>query len=144
MATQFSVMCISSQMISFLQKDDWLIHRRISSLSLIFRIDILGAKHLISITLLNLELLAKRSNLCLRISMWAKMDSSSEMMDGRRDENIRYIRRYIFDIFDIGDVRHDIDEYIQYIRYIVDISVFDRYIVEISGLWHTRVSLIFR
>ena len=51
-----------------------------------------------------------------------------------RDENIRYIRRYISDIFDIGDVRHDIGDD----RYIVDISVLDRYIVEISGLWHTR------
>ena len=59
-----------------------------------------------------------------------------------RDENIRYIRRYIFDT--IGDVRHDIDDD-QYIvdisvlnRYIVDISVLNRYIVEISGLWHIR------
>ena len=46
--------------------------------------------------------------------------------DRIKDENIRYIRRYISDI---GDVRHDIG----------DISVFDRYIVEISGLWHIRV-----
>ena len=50
-----------------------------------------------------------------------------------RDENIRYIHRYIFDISDIDDVRHDIDDD----RYISDISVLDRYIVEISGLWHT-------
>ena len=42
-----------------------------------------------------------------------------------QDENIRYIRRYIFYISDIGDVRHDIDD--------------DRYIVEILGLWHTPV-----
>ena len=27
-----------------------------------------------------------------------------------RDENIRYIHRYIFDISDISDVRHDIDD----------------------------------
>ena len=53
---------------------------------------------------------------------------------GHKDENIRYIRRYISDISDIGDVRHDIDDD----RYIADISVLDRYIVEISGLWHTR------
>ena len=43
-----------------------------------------------------------------------------------RDENIRYIRRYIFDISNIGDVRYDIG----------DISSI--YIVEISSLWHTR------
>ena len=42
----------------------------------------------------------------------------------RRDENIRYIRRYISDISDIGDVRHDIDDdrYIDLDRYISDIS----------------------
>ena len=40
---------------------------------------------------------------------------------GIRDENIRYIRRYISDISDIGDVRHDIGDD----RYIADISVFD-------------------
>ena len=40
---------------------------------------------------------------------------------GTRDENIRYIRRYISDIFDIGDVRHDIDDD----RYIADILVLD-------------------
>ena len=51
-----------------------------------------------------------------------------------RDENIRYIRRYISDISDIGDVRHDIDDD----RYITDISILDRYIVEISSMWHTR------
>ena len=51
-----------------------------------------------------------------------------------RDENIRYIRRYISDISDIDDVRHDIGDD----RYIADISVLDRYIVEISGLWHMR------
>ena len=51
------------------------------------------------------------------------------------NENIRYIRRYISDISDISDVRHDIDED----QYIVDISVFYRYIVEISGIWYTRV-----
>ena len=50
------------------------------------------------------------------------------------DENIRYIRRYIFEIFDINDVRYDIDDD----RYIIDISVLDRYIMEISCLWHTR------
>ena len=38
------------------------------------------------------------------------------------------------DISDIGDVLHDIDDD----RYIANISVLDRYIVEISGLWHTR------
>ena len=61
-----------------------------------------------------------------------------------RDENIRYIRRYISDISDIGDVRHDIGDH-RYIadksvldRYIVDILVLDRYIVEILGLLHTR------
>ena len=27
-----------------------------------------------------------------------------------RDENIRYIRRYIFDISDIGNVQHDIGD----------------------------------
>ena len=47
-----------------------------------------------------------------------------------RDENIRYIRRYISDISDIGDVRYDIGND----RYIFDISVFDRYIMKISGL----------
>ena len=47
-----------------------------------------------------------------------------------KDENIQYIRRYISDISDIGDVRHDIGDD----RYITDISVLDRYIVEISGL----------
>ena len=51
-----------------------------------------------------------------------------------RDENIRYIRRYISDISDIDDVRHDINDN----RYITDISVLDRYIMEISGLWHMR------
>ena len=50
------------------------------------------------------------------------------------DENIRYIRRYISDISDIGDVRHDIGDD----RSINDISVSDRYIMEILGLWHTR------
>ena len=61
-----------------------------------------------------------------------------------RDENIRYIRRYISDISNIDDVRSDIgdDRYIADIsvldQYIVDISVLDRYIVEISGMWHTR------
>ena len=59
--------------------------------------------------------------------------------DGR-DENIRYIRRYISDISDISEVRHDIgdDRYIDDDQYIADISVLDRYIVEILGLWHTR------
>ena len=38
------------------------------------------------------------------------------------------------DISDIGDIRHDIDDD----RYVIDISVLDRYIVEISGLWFTR------
>ena len=56
-----------------------------------------------------------------------------------RDENIRYIRRYIFDISDIGDVRHDIGDD----RYIVNISILDRYIMEISGLWHTRTLVYF-
>ena len=51
-----------------------------------------------------------------------------------RDENIRYIRRYISDISDIDDVRHDIGDD----RYIADISVLDRYIMEISGMGHTR------
>ena len=51
-----------------------------------------------------------------------------------RDENIRYIHRYIFDISDIYDVRYDIGDN----RYIADISVLDLYIVKISGLWHTR------
>ena len=60
--------------------------------------------------------------------------TSSQKGPASRDENIRYIRRYIFDISDIGDVRHDIDDD----RYIADISVLDRYIVEISCLWHTR------
>ena len=63
------------------------------------------------------------------IRMGTKINISS------MNENIRYIRRYIFDISNIGDVRHDIDDD----RYIADISVFDRYIVEISGLWYTRV-----
>ena len=36
-------------------------------------------------------------------------------------------------ISDIGDVRHDIGDD----RYIFDISVLDRYIVEISSMWHT-------
>ena len=48
-----------------------------------------------------------------------------------KDENIRYIHRYISDISNIGDVRHDIAD-------IADISVLDRYIMEISCLWHTR------
>ena len=39
----------------------------------------------------------------------------------------------ISDISDIGDARHDIGDD----RYIADISVLDRYIVEISGMWHT-------
>ena len=43
-------------------------------------------------------------------------------------------RMKIFDISDIGDVRYDIDDN----RYIADISVLDRYIVKISGMWHTR------
>ena len=47
-----------------------------------------------------------------------------------RDENILYICRYISDISDISDVRHDIGDD----RYIANISVLDRYIVEISGL----------
>ena len=47
-----------------------------------------------------------------------------------RDENIQYIRRYIFDISDIGDVRYDIGDD----QYIADISVLDRYIMEISGM----------
>ena len=51
-----------------------------------------------------------------------------------RDENIRYIRQYISDISDIDDVRHDIGDD----RYIADISVLNRYIVKISGLWLTR------
>ena len=61
-----------------------------------------------------------------------------------KNENIRYIRRYISDISDIDDIRHDIgdDRYIADIsvldRYITDISVLDRYIVEISDLWHKR------
>ena len=38
------------------------------------------------------------------------------------------------DISDISDVQHDIGND----RYIADISVLDLYIVEISGLWHTR------
>ena len=63
------------------------------------------------------------------IRMGTKINVSS------MNENIRYIRRYIFDISDIGDVQHDIGDD----RYIADISVFDRYIVEISGLWYTRV-----
>ena len=37
----------------------------------------------------------------------------------RKDENIRYIRRYIFDKSNIDDVQHDISD-------------------DISGLWHTR------
>ena len=61
-----------------------------------------------------------------------KMNKKSGLVG--KDENIRYIRRYIFDISDIGDVRYDIGND----RYIVDISVLDRYIVKISGLWHTR------
>ena len=60
--------------------------------------------------------------------------TSSQKGPASMDENIRYIRRYISDISDIGDVRHDIDDD----RYIADISVLDRYIVEISCLWHTR------
>ena len=46
------------------------------------------------------------------------------------DKNILYIRRYISDISDIGDIRHDIDDD----RYIADISILDRYIMEISGV----------
>ena len=51
-----------------------------------------------------------------------------------RDENIRYIRLYIFDIFDIGNVRYDISDD----QYIADISVLNPYIMEISSLWHKR------
>ena len=51
------------------------------------------------------------------------------MFDIIKNENILYIHRYIFDISDIGDVQHNI----------ADISIFDRYTVEISGLWHTHV-----
>ena len=53
-----------------------------------------------------------------------------------KDENIRYIRRYISDISDIGDVRHDIGD--------------DRYIGfgpiyhgNIRSVAHVRFSLIF-
>ena len=57
-----------------------------------------------------------------------------------RDENIRYIHRYISDIFDIGDVLHDIGDD----RYIVDISVFRPiYRGNIRSVTHELVSLIF-
>ena len=49
-----------------------------------------------------------------------------------RDENIRYIRRYISDISDIGDVRHDIG----------DISLIYR--GNIKSVAHAHISLIFR
>ena len=57
-------------------------------------------------------------------------DKKSSPLYTNRDENIRYICRYISDISDIGDVRHDVGDD----QYIADISVLDRYIVEISGL----------
>ena len=64
-----------------------------------------------------------------------------------RDKNIRYIRRYIFDISDISDVRHDIVRRyifdisdIDDVRHdIADISILDRCIVEISGMCHAHV-----
>ena len=54
-----------------------------------------------------------------------------------RDENIRYIRRYISDISDIGDIRHDIGDD----RYIGFGPIYHE---NIRSMEHARVSLMFR
>ena len=65
--------------------------------------------------------------------------------------NIRYIGCYIVHISDIGKGRNNIGHqesierkiekkiviFVIY-RFLIDISVFDRYIVEVSGMWHAR------
>ena len=61
--------------------------------------------------------------------------NSNKLLTG--DENILYIRRYIFDISDIGDVRHDIGDD----RYIGFGPI---YLGNIRSVAHACVSLIFR